>query len=116
VYGELETSEPLQTLERAESWLPAHSEDPTLLLTCAQLSLRAELYGKARSYLETSIAIRPRLEAYQLLADLMEQLGDRDQAVRALSEALTFALGTRPKRLSIRQQRWLERRQRERRR
>ena len=116
VYGELETSEPLQTLERAESWLPAHSEDPTLLLTCAQLSLRAELYGKARSYLETSIAIRPRLEAYQLLADLMEQLGDRDQAVRALSEALTFALGTRPKRLSIRQRRWLERRQRERRR
>ena len=116
VYAELETSEPLQTLERAESWLPEHSEDPTLLLTCAQLSVRAELYGKARSYLETSIAIRPRLEAYQLLADLMEQVGDRDQAVRALSEALTFALGTRPKRLSIRQQRWLERRQRERRR
>ncbi len=115
-YGELETSDPLQTLERAESWLPSHAEDAVLLLTCARLSVRAELYGKARSYLETSIAIRPRLEAYQLLADLMEQLGDRDRALNALSDALTFALGSRSKLPTIRQRRWLERRQGERRR
>ncbi len=116
VYGELETSAPLQTLERAEGWLEAHSEDPALLLTCARLSVRAELYGKARSYLETSIAIRPRLDAYQLLATLMEQLGERDRALRALTEALELATGARPKLPAIRQGRWLERRQGERRR
>lgn len=115
VYGELETTEPLRTLERAESWLPQRPQDPALLLTCAQLAARAELYGKARSFLETSIAVRPRLEAYQLLATLMEQLGERELAMKALNDALTFALGRKPK-LRIRARRWLERRQNERRR
>ena len=30
VYGELDTEEPLVTLERAEQWLPEHSEDAAL--------------------------------------------------------------------------------------
>jgi HemY protein len=116
MYGELETEDPFKTLERAESWLPEHGEDAALLLACAQLAMRAELYGKARSYLETSIAIRPRLEAYQLLANLMEQLGERDRAMKALSDALALAVGRKAKLPKIRQRRWQERRQSERRR
>lgn len=115
-YGELETDNALQTLERAETWLPEHSEDATLLLACARLSARAELYGKARSYLETSIAIRPRLEAYQLLADLMEQLGERERALKALTDALALAVGRKSRLPTIRHRRWLERRREERRR
>jgi HemY protein len=114
-YGELEMDEPFQVLERAESWLPAHPEDAALLLTCALLAARAELYGKARSYLETSIAIRPRLEAYQLLADLMEQLGERERAVKALNDALSFAVGRKAKLPKIHTRRWLDRRHRDRR-
>lgn len=116
VVGELEPSEPLETLERAEKWLPAHQEDAALLLTCARLSMQAELYGKARSYLETSIAIRPRLESYQLLAALMEQLGERDRANRALHDGLVLALGRKAKLPTIRARRWQDRRQADRRR
>lgn len=115
-YGELETNEPLQTLDRAESWLDAHEQDPVLLLACARLAIRAELYGKARSFLETSLAIRPRLETYQLLANLLEQLGERERAMKVLHEALVHAIGRRPKLLTIRQRRWLERRRADRRR
>lgn len=115
-YGELETDEPLKTLDRAEAWLPEHSDDPALLFACAQLATRAELYGKARSFLETSIAIRPRLEAYQLLADLLEQLGDRERSVKALNDALAFAVGRKANLPKIRARRWLERRQSDRRR
>jgi HemY protein len=115
-YGELDTEEPLVTLERAEEWLPEHSEDPTLLLACARLSIRAELYGKARSYLETSIAIRPRLETWQLLASLFEQLGERDRATQALNDAVIHAMGRKPTLPKIRARRWLERRQSDRRR
>lgn len=115
-YGELEPDEPLQVLERAERWLPEHPEDAALLLTCARLSILSELYGKARSYLETSIAIRPRLEAYQLLAVLLEQLGDRDRAYRALNDALAHTLGRKPDVPKIRMRSWIERRQRDRRR
>lgn len=115
-YGELDTAEPLVTLERAEQWLPEHREDATLLLACARLSIRAELYGKARSYLETSIAIRPRLETWQLLASLFEQLGERDRATQALNDAVIHALGRKPTLPKIRARRWLERRQSDRRR
>lgn len=115
MYGEIELEDPFHALERAESWLAAHPEDSALLLTCAQLAARAELYGKARSFLETSIAIRPRLEAYQLLAALMEQLGERERAMKAMDDALMFALGRKPT-LRVRTRRWLERRQNERRR
>lgn len=115
-YGELETEEPLKTLDRAEAWLPEHSEDAALLFTCAELATRAELYGKARSFLETSIAIRPRLEAYQLLASLMEQLGERERSVKALNDALVFALGRKANLPKIRARRVQERRTTDRRR
>jgi HemY protein len=109
-FGELEPAEPLISLERAERWLPSHQTDAVLLLTCARLSMQAELYGKARSFLETSIAIRPRLEAYQLLAALLEQLGERDQANQALHEALVHAIGRKAKVPSIRARSWQDRR------
>jgi HemY protein len=115
-FGDLEPADPLVTLERAEQWLPAHETDAALLLSCARLSMQAELYGKARSYLETSIAIKPRLEAYQLLAALMEQLGDRDRATRALQDAIVHALGRKAKLPAIRARRWQDRRQADRRR
>jgi HemY protein len=109
-FGELEPADPLITLERAERWLSAHERDPALLLSCARLSMQAELYGKARSFLEMSIAMRPRLEAYQLLAALMEQLGERDRANQALHDALIHALGRKPKVPPIRARRWQDRR------
>lgn len=115
-YGDIVSNEPLTILDRAERWLSKRPQDPALLLTCARLAIAAELYGKARSYLETSIAIRPRLEAYQLLAVLMDQLGERERAFEALNDALAHALGRRPDPLKIRARRFLERRQRERRR
>jgi HemY protein len=115
-FGELEGEDALRTLETAESWLPAHSEDASLLLACARLCIRAELYGKARSYLETSLAIRPRLETYHLLASLMEQLGDHDRAYQALNAALAHAMGRRPELPKIRARRWLDRRHNDRRR
>jgi HemY protein len=110
-YGELEPDDPFRILERAESWLPEHEHDAALLLTCARLAARAELYGKARTYLETSIAIRPRLEAYQLLASLMDQLGERERAVKALNDALSFAVGRKTNLPKVRTRRWLDRRQ-----
>jgi HemY protein len=109
-YGELETDEPLKTLDRAEGWLPEHDEDAALLFTCSQLATRAELYGKARSFLETSIAIRPRLEAYQLLASLLDQLGERERSVKALNDALAFAVGRKANLPKIRARRFQERR------
>lgn len=94
-YGELELPEPLEPLAVAEKWLRSRREDPVLLVTCARLSIRAELYGKARSYLETSLAIRRHPETYQILGQLLDLLGEKERAAEVLREGLALAIGHR---------------------
>jgi len=105
-YGEVEDAEPLDVLDRAETWLPDHPLDANLLLTCARLSIRAELYGKARSYLETSLSTRPRLETYQILASLAEQLGERERSYKVLNDAVIYAVGRKPNLPKVRARRF----------
>jgi len=75
-------------LKKAENWLGKHGEDPDLLLAAARLCLRNELWGKARSYLETVISIRPTPEAYQEYGRLLIQLGEGDAAADAYRAGL----------------------------
>ncbi len=95
MYGDLVLADPLVPLERAEAWLRARPEDPELLASCARLCLRAELFGKARSYLEASLARRPSAENSLILADLLEQMGDEPRAVACLRQAVTQSAGRR---------------------
>ena len=80
-------------LKKAEGWLSAHSEDPDLLLTAARLCLRNELWGKARSYLETVISLRPSPEAYQDYGALLNQMGESDAAADAYRDGLSMLSG-----------------------
>jgi uncharacterized protein HemY len=75
-YGLIHGTRRDRQLACAEKWLPDHKHDAVLLLTCGRLSLKNELWGKARSYLQTSISIAPQPEAYLELAKLTEKLGD----------------------------------------
>ncbi len=63
LFGMVEGIDATKQLRRAETWLKSHGEDADLLLTAARLCLKNELWGKARSYLETVISIRPTPEA-----------------------------------------------------
>lgn len=90
-YGEVRSAEPLKQLRRAEEWLKAHAEDGALLLTAARLAMQNELWGKARSYLESAIALDPRPDAYALYGALLDQLGEREQAALAYHSGLSLA-------------------------
>lgn len=105
LYGEIDGGDGLAQLRRAEDWLRARREDPALLVACARLCVGAELYGKARSYLETSQQLRPRAETAQLLAHLLERLGDRDRALKVLHDGLALATGRRAELPPVRQRR-----------
>ena len=96
LYGELMLPDPLAPLDRAENWLRKRPGDPELLATCARLCLRAELIGKARTYLESSIARRPSAELSLMLADLHDQRGEHALAARVLRDALSRSAGRRP--------------------
>jgi HemY protein len=78
----------MRQLRRAEGWLAAHGDDADLLLTAAKLCLRNELWGKARSYLETVLSIRPTPAAYQEYGRLLTQLGEGDAAAQAYRAGL----------------------------
>jgi HemY protein len=96
LYGELVLPDALTTLERAENWLRHAPEDPELLAASARLALQAELIGKARSYLEASLARKPSAENSLLYAELLEQLGEGDRARTVLRDTVAGSVGRRP--------------------
>jgi len=95
LYGELQLPDALAPLERAEHWLRAAPEDPDLLAACARLALQAELIGKARSYLEASLARRHSAENSLLYAELLEQLGEAERARGVLRDSVARSVGRR---------------------
>jgi len=95
LYGLVDSGDTTRQLKRAEGWLRDHSEDPDLLLAAARLCLRNELWGKARSYLETVISLRPTPEAYREYGNLLNQMGEGDAAAAAYRDGLGM-LGAEP--------------------
>ncbi len=93
-YGLVEGPDAARQLKRAEGWLKNHGDDPELLLATARLCLRNELWGKARSYLETVIAIRPTPDAFQEYGRLLNQLGEGEAAADAYREGLSLVAGS----------------------
>ena len=79
-FGDISAEDSASQLSIAEGWLGQHAHDPVLLLTLGKISVRNALWGKARSYLETSIAHQPTAEAYRLLGSLLERLEEPEKA------------------------------------
>lgn len=94
VYSQLELELPLQMaqLQQAEKWLKTHPRDEQLLLTLGRLCRKRELWGKAQSYFEASIAVNPSAVAHAELADLLSQLERDEEAAQHYRASLSLAL------------------------
>ena len=92
-YGRILGADAEKQLRRAEEWLKAHAEDGALLLTAARLCMALELWGKARSYLESSLAMAPRTDAYALYGRLLNQFGEESNAALAFRSGLGLVTG-----------------------
>jgi HemY protein len=90
LYGELPAADPAAHLKRTEAWLKERPDDPALLLAAGRASVRHQLWGKARSYLEASLAIRPAPEAYRALGQLMARVGEAQSASKAYERGLAM--------------------------
>jgi HemY protein len=62
-------------IERAERWLVGHERDAQLLAALGRLCAQAELWGKARSFLEASLSFDESRAAHLDLARLAERIG-----------------------------------------
>jgi HemY protein len=74
-------------IERAERWLAERSRDPELLASLGRLCTQAELWGKARSFLEASLSFEETRAAHLDLARLAERLGQPAESQRHFKRA-----------------------------
>jgi len=92
LYGEQPGNDALRRIEQAERWLKTRREDAGLLLALGRLCALQQLWGKAQSYLEASIAVEPTYTAHLELARLHERLEHGDEARRHYRVSLELAL------------------------
>jgi len=91
LYGTLETRDVAGHLAWAERWLKKYSNSPMLLLSLGRLCIRNDLWGKARSYLETSLSLQEHPETYHELGLLLEQTGEIEKARNYYRKGLNMA-------------------------
>lgn len=74
--GDCESSNPIRQLQQAEYWVTVQEGDAGLLLALGRMCIRQQLWGKAQSYLEASISVKPTAKAHFELARMLERRGE----------------------------------------
>ena len=87
LYAECRGGDTLGRIARAEKWLEKHPEDARLLLALGRLCREQQLWGKAQSYFEASLAIQSSQDAHVELAALFAQLGRSEESNQAYRSA-----------------------------
>lgn len=78
--GDCETTQPQKRLQQAEYWLLNHEADAELLRSLGKMCVRQSLWGKAQSYFEASLSVKPNAATHLALARLFEQRGETEAA------------------------------------
>ena len=79
---------PGEQLLISEQWLKHRTNNPELLLALGRLSLRNELWGKAREYFETSLKLRRNRETLAELSRLNAHMGEEEASIKLLMQGL----------------------------
>lgn len=87
LYGRAQAKDAARQLQLAESWLKQIPDNPILLRALGRLSMRNQLWGKARDYFESSL--RQQRDAYTCaeLARLLNHLGDSQGSNKLFAES-----------------------------
>ena len=88
LYGRVKGLKPDEQLLVAEQWLKDRPNNAELLLALGRLSLRNELWGKAREYFETSLRLRRSRETMAELSRLNAHMGEGETSVKLLMQGL----------------------------
>jgi len=93
LYGQCHLADSTRQLEQAERWLTRHNQDAVLLRVLGSLCERAQLWGKAQTYLEASLALESGWRAHLALGEMLGRLGRDTEANAHLVAALKLATG-----------------------
>lgn len=85
-------------IKQLEKWLKNHTADTALLNNLAELCFMQALWGKAKSYAETSLSVCPTSDAYLLLGNIHEQQdGSIEEANNCYKKGLELTTKTQSK-------------------
>jgi len=91
-YGQCAGPNLSAAIAQVEAWVQQHGRSATALRCLGRICLRAQLWGKARAYLEESERMEGDPDTYLALAELSEAVGDSERAAQCYREAaLGFA-------------------------
>jgi HemY protein len=93
LYGECRPADATRQLEQAERWLMRHNQDPVLLRVLGTLCQRRQLWGKAQTYFEASLALDDGWRAHLALGEMLGHLNRDDEANAHFAAALRLATG-----------------------
>lgn len=92
IVGHIDTGKPRQQLDLLENCLKQHPNNPTLLFTLGRVSLRNQLWGKGRAYLEQAAnlakSVQQNAQINAELARLLEQMGEREKSFQCYQKAM----------------------------
>lgn len=103
-YADCVGGDVLRRIANAERWLHEYPRDADLLLALGRLCQKQQLWGKAQSYLEASLAVAASCTAHIELARLLDQLGrtkDANRHYRAAANCQEAASQSRGGRKSV---------------
>ena len=92
LYADCQGGDMVARIARAEKWLVKQPQDARLLLALGRLCRAQQLWGKAQSYFEASLAVKPNQDAYAELAGLFTQLGRNEEANQAYRNAASLCV------------------------
>jgi HemY protein len=82
-------------LDNCEKWLRASPHHATLLLIAGKISTVLKLWGKARTFFDSSLASQPLVDTYLQVALLLEQMDDDAEAQKYYQQGLHFCLSSK---------------------
>jgi len=88
LYGRIKGQDIGEQLLVAEQWLKDRPNNPELLLALGRLSLRNELWGKAREYFNTSLKLRRSRETLAELSRLNASMGHEEASLKLMMQGL----------------------------
>lgn len=96
LYGRVHIEDSRLQMRVAEEWLGRHPGDAVLLLTLGRISMRNQLWGKARNCFQESLAIRKDPEVYAELARLLEAMGETEKSSSFYQQGLDQTINALP--------------------
>ncbi|HIO97762.1 MAG TPA: heme biosynthesis protein HemY [Leucothrix sp.] len=91
-YGLIEHPALGSAIKQGEKWLADHPRSPMLLLALARINRQYQLWGKSKSYYNTSLNFSPSVSVYLELAELLDELNEDENAQTCYKLGLNYSI------------------------